>query len=197
MFEDGGGEVVGEGEFRIGSGDFGAQVTEIAALDPAPDVIFTPMFVPDTPVFMRQLRSAGVDIPVISTDGSHDASLLEAGEAVEGLVFTTHGLPAEGNALAELFARYAESSGSEPDSVVFGVGYDQMTGLAQAIESAGSTDPADVLAAISSISVDGATGEMTVDPDTRRATKAITIVRVVDGTFEFVDQRVPETILDL
>lgn len=196
VFEDGGGEIVGEGEFRIDSGDFGAQVTEIAALSPAPDVIFTPMFVPDTPVFMRQLRSAGVDIPVVSTDGSHDTSLLDAGEAVEGLVLTTHGLPEEGNVLDELFARYAESSGSEPESVVFGVGYDQMTGLAQAIEAAGSAEPADVLAAMGDISVDGATGEMVIDPDTRRATKAISIVEVVDGAFNLVDQRVPETILE-
>ena len=43
-------------QYQIGAGDYSAQVTKIAAMDPAPDVIFTPMFIPDTPVFLKQLR---------------------------------------------------------------------------------------------------------------------------------------------
>ncbi len=196
VFEDDGGEVVGEAEFRIESADFSPTVTRIRNADPQPDVIFTSMFVPDSPVFMRQLRAAGVDIPVISTDGSHDASLLEAGKAVEGMTFTTHGLPAD-NELAELFSAYEEAEGSSPDSPVFGVGYDEAHLLAQAIEDAGTSEPADIMAALGELSeVEGSTGTVTMDPETRRSEKTIAVVSVKDGEFTLVDSRTPETVPD-
>lgn len=197
VFEAEGGEVVGEAEYRIESAEFGPIVTRIRNADPQPDVIFTPMFVPDTPVFVRQLRAAGVDIPVISTDGAHDASLLEAGDAVEGMTFTTHGLATDGNALDELFSRYEEAEGSRPESPVFGVGYDEAHLLAQAIEDAGSAEPADIMEGLANVDgVEGATGTVTMDPETRRSEKTIALVSVENGEFTLVDERTPETVPD-
>lgn len=192
-FTELGGDVLGEEEFRIDAGDYSAQVTTIANLAPAPDVIFTPMFLPDTPVFMRQLRAAGVDIPVLSTDGNHDAALLDAGDAVEGLTFTTHGLPAEGNELEGFFSAYEEAEGEAPASVVYGVGYDEIYMLAGAIEAAGSAEPAAIAEALAGISeFEGVTGEVTMDAGTRRAAKTVTLVQVTDGELTLVDSFLPE-----
>lgn len=192
-FTELGGEVVGEEEFRIDAGDYSAQVTTIAGLDPQPDVIFTPMFIPDTPVFMRQLRAAGVETPVISTDGNHDAALLDAGQAVEGFVFTTHALPEDGTELADFFARYEEAEGEAPASVVYGVGYDEIYMLKQAIEDAESAEPAAIQEALAGIEgFEGVTGEVTMDPETRRAAKTVTIVEVSDGELTLVDQFLPD-----
>lgn len=190
-FEHGGGTVTASATYTILVGDYSAQVTEIANLDPAPDVIFTPMFIPDTPVFMRQLRQAGVDTPVISADGNHDVSLLDAGEAVEGMVFTTHSFPAAGSALADLFAAVAEG-GSAPDSVVFGLGYDEMYMLKSIIESQGDASATAILAGLPTLSHDGVTGRVTMNADTRRADKAVALVGVVDGDLAFVDQFTPQ-----
>lgn len=191
-FENGGGEVIGEDEYRIDAGDYNVQVTTISGLDPAPDVIFTPMFIPDTPVFMRQLRAAGVDIPVISADGSVDASILEAGDAVEGLVATTHAWPAEGNDMEAFFATYAEATGSDPDSVVIGVGYDEIYIIKAAIEAAGSAEPSAIMEGLSGLSgFEGVTGSLSMDPDTRRADKEVTLVEISGGEIGFVDQFVP------
>ncbi|HDL49085.1 MAG TPA: amino acid ABC transporter substrate-binding protein, partial [Actinobacteria bacterium] len=121
-FEHAGGKILGEDVYRIDAGDYNVQVTAIAALDPAPDVIFTPMFIPDTPVFLRQLRAAGIEIPVLSTDGAVDASILEAGDAVEGLVATTHAWPADDNAMAKFYAKYKEATGADPESPVVAIG---------------------------------------------------------------------------
>lgn len=190
-FTEGGGEVIGEEEYRIDAGDYSVQVTALAALDPAPDVIYTPMFIPDTPVFMRQLRAAGVEIPVITGDGSVDASLLEAGDAVEGVVATTHAWPSEGNAVQEFFTTFEETTGSAPDSVVTGVGYDEVYIIKTAIEAAGAAEPGAIIDALATLSYEGVTGSLTMDPETRRADKEVTLVQVVEGELTFLDQFVP------
>ena len=74
-FENGGGTVVATDEYKLGAGDYSAVVTKIQNVDPAPDVIFTPMYIPDSVVFLRQLRQAGVTTPVLSTDGNGDAGV--------------------------------------------------------------------------------------------------------------------------
>jgi branched-chain amino acid transport system substrate-binding protein len=191
-FERGGGEVVGEDSYQIGAGDYSAQVTKIAGLDPQPDVIFTPMFIPDTPVFLRQLRQAGVETPVISTDGNHDAALLETGaEALDGFVFTTHAFPGEGTPLADFEARYERETGSPPVSVVVGVGYDEIYALKAAIEAAGSAEPAAIAEALSTVEWEGVTGTIRMDPDTRRAEKEVTLVRLDGDVMTYVGARYP------
>jgi branched-chain amino acid transport system substrate-binding protein len=194
-FEQLGGQVSGEEQYRIDAGDYSALATAIAGLPEQPDVIFTAMFIPDTPIFVRQLRAAGVETPLISTDGNHDASLLDVGAAVEGMVFTTHAFPSEGNALAEFFARYEASTGSAPDSVVYGIGYDDIYMVKNAIETAGSAEPADIIAGLKQISgFKGVTGTISMNPDTRRADKAVTLVKVENGALTFVGQVLPDYI---
>ena len=50
--------------YKIGQTEFRTQVTKIQNADPAPDVIFSPMFVPDSGAFLKALRGAGVETPV-------------------------------------------------------------------------------------------------------------------------------------
>jgi len=194
-FEHVGGKIIGEDVYRIDAGDYNVQVTAIAALDPAPDVIFTPMFIPDTPVFLRQLRAAGVEIPVLSTDGAVDASILEAGEAVEGLVATTHAWPADDNNMAKFYAKYKEATGADPESPVVAIGYDEIYIIKQVIEDAGSADPAAIITALSNLKgFQGVTGSLSMDPTTRRVDKEVTLVEISGGEIRFLDQFMPNFI---
>ncbi len=63
-FEQCGGAIAGEDVYKIGQTEFRTQVTKIQNADPAPDVIFSPMFVPDSGIFLKALRGAGVETPV-------------------------------------------------------------------------------------------------------------------------------------
>jgi branched-chain amino acid transport system substrate-binding protein len=195
IFTAGGGTVVGEDSYQIGAGDYSAQVTKIANLDPAPQVIFTPMFIPDTPVFLSQLRAAGSTIPVISTDGNHDAALLDTGaEVLEGFVFSTHAFPAEGTPLADFDAAFEDATGAPPVSVVVGVGYDEIYALAAAIEAAGSADPGAIMEALADVNHVGVSGTIAMDPDTRRAEKEVALVMVTGGAMTLVDARYPTAV---
>lgn len=196
-FTEGGGDVVATEEFRIGAADFSVQVTNIAALDPAPEVIFLSMFTPDTPQFLRQLRAAGVTTQVYSGDGSVDSSVLDAGDAAEGMIATFHAWPSEdGNPIAGwLDAHFPGADASAaPQNIVAAAGYDEVRIIAQAIETAGDADPAAIQEALLGLSYEGVTGSLTIDPDTRQANKEVAIVAVEDGAYVYVDSFLPSFI---
>jgi len=192
-FENGGGTVLAEEEFRIGASDFNVQITDIAAMSPTPDVIYLSMFTPDTPQFLRQLRASGIDVPVISGDGSVDSSVLDAGVAAEGLVTTFHAWPSEGSDVEKFLAKNFPDSdaSSAPQNLVSAAGYDEVMLIVQAIKAAGEATPAALLEALKGLEFEGVTGSLTIDPETRQANKSVTLVGVTDGQYVYLDSFVP------
>jgi len=182
-FENGGGTVVDADEYKIGAGDYSAVVTKLANIDPAPDAVFTPMFIPDSVVFLRQLRQAGLTMPVLSTDGNADAALLDAGEkAIDGLTFSNSVCTAEGDPDVQAFYDdYSAANGSDPSSYVAVIGYDEVNLVADAMEQAGSAEPAAVIEQLASTDYTGISGHVVMDPATRRADKPAALIQM-DGT---------------
>jgi branched-chain amino acid transport system substrate-binding protein len=182
-FKHGGGSVVGTDEYKIGAGDYSAVVTKIANVDPAPDAIFTPMFIPDSAVFLRQLRQAGIETPVLSTDGNADPALLDAGaKAIDGLTFSNSVCTAEGDPDVQAFYDdYKVANGKDPSSYVAVIGYDEVNMVAQAIEQAGSTDADALKEQLGTLDATGISGHVVMDPSTRRAEKPAALIQM-DGT---------------
>jgi branched-chain amino acid transport system substrate-binding protein len=182
-FENGGGTVVGTDEYKIGAGDYSAVVTKILSADPAPDVIFTPMFIPDSGVFLRQLRQAGSTTPVISTDGNADPALLDAGKsAIDGLTFSNSVCTAEGDPkVQQFYDDYKASYGKDPASYVAVIGYDEVNAVAQALNAAGSTDAGALEEQLAHLDYEGISGHIAMDPETRRANKPAVLIKM-DGT---------------
>jgi branched-chain amino acid transport system substrate-binding protein len=182
-FEHGGGAVVGTDEYKIGAGDYSAVVTKIMSADPAPDVIFTPMFLPDSGVFLRQLRQAGSTTPVISTDGNADPALLDAGKnAIDGLTFSNSVCTAEGDPkVQQFYDDYSARYGKDPASYVAVIGYDEVNAVAQAIDAAGSTDADALKEQLGSLDYQGISGHITMDGETHRANKPAVLIQM-DGT---------------
>jgi len=189
-FEQGGGAVVAQDEYKIGAGDYSAVVTKIANTDPAPDAIFTPMFIPDSAVFLRQLRQAGVETPVLSTDGNADAALLDAGaKAIDGLTFSNSVCTAEGNPDVQAFYdEYEAANGEEPSSYVAVIGYDEVNFVAGAIEAAGSTEPDAIIEQLAALDATGISGQVQMDPETRRADKSVALIQMDGTAFTCLDQ---------
>ena len=182
-FENGGGTVVGTDQYKIGAGDYSAVVTKLANVDPVPDAVFTPMFIPDSVVFLRQLRQAGLTMPVLSTDGNADAALLDAGaKAIDGLTFSNSVCTAEGDPDVQAFYDdYNERYGNDPSSYVAVIGYDEVNLVAEAIESAGSAEPDAIIEQLARTDYTGISGHVVMDPETRRADKPAALIQM-DGT---------------
>ena len=72
-----GGEIVGEDTFKIGQTEFGPQVTKIQNASPAPDVLFSPIFVPDSALLKRCAGRRRA--PLITTDGNDTTLFVDSG----------------------------------------------------------------------------------------------------------------------
>jgi len=84
----------------------------------------------------------------------------------------------------------ARFGGETPDSMA-ALGYDSARVLLDAIRRAGTTDSAALRAAIAATrDFPGVTGTTTLDSE-RNATKAITVITIKDGHFEFVENIAP------
>jgi branched-chain amino acid transport system substrate-binding protein len=191
-FEELGGEIVGNDSFSVGQQDFSAIVTRIDRLDPQPDVIMTSAYEPDFPAFIRQLRAAGIDTPVIGSDGIDTDTILDLGRPVEGLVHNSSGLPEPGTEVGEFYDLFEESTGSQPESVYSAVGADAIRVLDTAVAEAGSTDPEALRDAIAELEgVEGYTGEITYAGTNGMPIKVVTVVQIEDGERVLVDRVVP------
>jgi branched-chain amino acid transport system substrate-binding protein len=192
-----GGEIVGEDTFKIGQTEFGPQVTKIQNASPAPDVLFSPIFVPDSGALLKQLRSAGVETPLITTDGNDTTLFVDSGgSAVDGTVYSTHGFDEPGTPMAEFIDQYTEWKGSPPESNTFeAIGRDNIYAYVQAAENAGSTEPDALLAAVLALKdVPLLTGSMTMDPETRLPTKPITLIQMQGTEFTLLEELIPSYI---
>ena len=189
-FEQGGGTVVGTDQYKLGAGDYSAVVTKLANVDPAPDAVFTPMYIPDSVVFLRQLRQAGLTMPVLSTDGNADAALLDAGaKAIDGLTFSNSVCTAEGDpAVQAFYDDYNAQYGKDPSSYVAVIGYDEVNLVADAIETAGSTEPAALLEQLNATDYTGISGQVVMDPETRRANKPAALIQMKGTEFTCLGQ---------
>ncbi|WP_230533204.1 ABC transporter substrate-binding protein [Microvirga roseola] len=191
-FKAKGGEIVGEGTFSMGQQDFGAEVTKIKALNPAPDVIMTAAYEPDFPAFIRQLRSAGVDTPILGSDGIDSPTTFGLGKLVEGVVFTAAGFATEGSPLAKFNAKYKQRTGQEPDTNYIANGYDLGKVIEAAVTKADGIEPTAIRNAIASLEkVPGVTGPITYVGTQGMPLRSVALVRIKDGGRELVSQGVP------
>jgi branched-chain amino acid transport system substrate-binding protein len=195
-FESLGGSTVGESVYSLGQQDFSAIVTQIGALDPQPDVIMTAAYEPDFPSFIKQLRASGIDVPVIGSDGIDSATTFSLGSVVEGVVFTTAGFAADGNALDTFYKAYEAKYGHPSETVYTALGYDIVKIIEAAVEKAGSLDGPALRDAIAGISgLQGAVGSITYAGTDRVPLREVTIVRITDGARTLVSQTVPDAAL--
>lgn len=192
-FKAKGGEILGEGTFSMGQQDFGAEVTKIKALNPAPDVIMTAAYEPDFPAFIRQLRGAGINTPILGSDGIDSPTTFGLGELVNGVVFTTAGFAAPGSTLEAFNAKYKEKTGNDPDTVYIANGYDLGKVIEAAVTKADSIDPVAIRDAIVSLeNVEGVTGSISYAGTQGMPLRSVALVRINEDGQALVSQGVPD-----
>jgi len=189
VFEKLGGSIVGTADYKLGAGDFSAQVTKIQNASPRPDMIYTPMFMPDTPVFLKQLKAAGVDIPVVTSDGNDTPDILTAGpEALDGMILTTFGYPEPGTTLAAFYDAYEAKTGAPPETVIVANGYDLIQVLKAGLEVSGGEGGValrDAIANLSGVQL-STTDDFIMDPTTRQAKREVCLLKMDGDQFTFV-----------
>lgn len=118
--------------------DFAATVSKIKAAKP--DAVFYAGYANEAGPFLKQLRSAGVEVPFVGTDGLYGADFPKAaGAQAEGAIITCPCLPAEeaeGSFAEDFEAEYGSAPGAYAAE-----GYDAATIFLEAIKAGNTTRP--------------------------------------------------------
>lgn len=189
VFKRLGGEIVGQADYKVEAGDFSAQITKIMNTSPRPDMVYTPMWLPDTAVFLKQYSAAGVDIPLVGGEANDTAEILPIGAtALDGFIFPTFAVPDPGTALAELYDKYEAETGAKPESIVFAEGYDIIYILKAALEQTGGEAGQalrDAIANLSGVQLSTA-DDFAMNPETRQAKRELILLRMDGAEFTTV-----------
>lgn len=193
VFRAKGGNIAGEGTYSMGQQDFAAEVTKIKALNPQPDVIMTAAYEPDFPAFLKQLRGAGVTIPVLGSDGIDSPTITGLGDIANGIVHTTAGYPAEGTKLRAFYDKFKAATGKDPETVYVATGYEIPYILTAAVTAAGTTDGPALRDAIANLKdVDLVTGKLSYAGTNRMPSRDITLVEIQGGKRSLVKTVTPD-----
>ena len=100
--------------------------------------IILPTWPQDAPAIAKQAREIGIDLPLIGTDGVDTTALTDVGgDAVEGMIFSTHFHPDQPN-LPDMEKKFvvAYRKKHNDDPGAFGtMGYDALMIITEAIQS--------------------------------------------------------------
>lgn len=158
-----GGTIVGEDTYTQGDQNFSAQLQRLKNA-PEPDVIFVSSYMPDLALIIREIRSAGIDAPILGGDSYDDPELgkVLGNKFGNEIAYATHSFLSDeaGDQVGEFLQAYQDEYSEEPDTALVTTGYDTVMVLAQAMEEAGSTDGAEVAKAMESMSFDLLTGKL-------------------------------------
>ncbi len=180
-----GGQVAQTVEF----GEVEAVQSVLRRIKVKPEAFYVAALPDDAGPFTKALRAAGYTQPIISGDGFDTPELVTiAGKASDNVFYTTHYAPNAKDPHVQAFKRtYHDLFGTWPESAAAALAYDTMNLIADAIDRAGSTDPAKIRYALATTKdLPAVTGTIGYPSGKRKPAKPIFILRVQDGREELV-----------
>ncbi len=194
-------QIVGSDDIPFGATgfpqDYSAIATKIKNESGGAQAIMTGLFSPFVDFLARDLRRAGVNLPVLGTDGMDTQLNLTTGkEAVNGYAFTTFGFPDKGSPTARFYAQFKGLFGASPDGTYPALGYDTIKVLEAAVVKAGSIDGKLIQAALANgMTVQGALGPIKYSGSNQHnPTNIVAAVQIKNGKFVKVLKGVPKNV---
>jgi branched-chain amino acid transport system substrate-binding protein len=181
-FEAGGGEVVVWETYTGEDQDFSAILTKVR--DASPDLLYLPDYYSTVNLIAAQAQEMGVEATMMGGDGWDSADLDRT--VVEGGYYTNHYSGDDPRPVVqEWVEKYEEKYGAEPDALAT-LAYDAANILLQAIEEAGTDDPAAVAEAMESMEFSVVSGNIVYD-EQHNPIKSAVILQVSGGEIEYMD----------
>lgn len=182
-FEAEGGEVIANYSYvPFEDTDFSSQVNELAGVAEGDEVLYSAMIADQMSILRGQLESAGVELQFLGADASEATGIL-AVENNEGVAYTTHAFVEPGSRLERFLQRFEEVNGEPIENSSFGgLAVDAVIVAIEGFVRSGSTDPAEIGAAIAEISgLETLTGTIGYAGTTGVPDKPVFVHQIVDG----------------
>ena len=173
-------EVVATEVGVAGQADYSAQISKLS--DAEPDAIYAAEYAQELAVMLPQIFDAGLDeTPLVGPDGFSgvDGQVGSDVHLLANCYYTSAFSLDSTDEVAKAFIEgFTAKTGAAPTRFN-ALGYDAMKIMAAAIEAAGSTDAAAIVAALDATDIDGATGHMTFD-DHNDPIKSVFVISFTD-----------------
>lgn len=135
--------ILGEDTFKNSDASIASQIAKIKSLKEQPDFISLSTYVPGGATAIRQLRAAGIDIPIVASEAMEGSYWLDTVPGLKDFYFgayaSTNGDDSDEdvNRITEL---YTEEYGEAPTISLSYMGWAMMQVISDAIETTGSTE---------------------------------------------------------
>ena len=181
-----GGEIVASEAFQTNDTDFNAQLTTINGTDA--EAIYVPAYHQDATYITKQASDMGMSLPFFGSDGWDGVlGTVTDPATVEGCIFTSPFCASVDDEKTVAFVEaYKAAYDATPDQFAAD-GYDCVYTFKAAMEQAGSIESADLIAAMTEISVSGQTGDPITFDASGAPIKDVKFVTVKDGAYTFVE----------
>lgn len=180
-----GAEIVAEKSFLETETNFTTYITEIR--DANPEIIYAPIYYTAMVPIARQAKAAGVAGSLFMGGDGWDAVplLTDAGEELEGALFTNHYAPDVPWPNAQAFRNAFREKFQRDPSTGAAMGYDATKVLADAISRSKEDTPDSIREAIGETkNFRGATGTITID-EKRNADKPLVVVQIKNRKYVY------------
>lgn len=134
--------IAGSDSFKNGDASIASQITRLRAVSPPPDALYLCTYNPGGASAIRQLRAAGIDLPILANVGMTDAYWLPAVQQLSNFYVPTY-MSIFGDdprpAIRSFLTAFATRYGAPPQSAYAVLGYSMVEQWALAVQRAGST----------------------------------------------------------
>lgn len=198
QFKKLGGQVVQTDHVNTGAKDFGSLVTKIK--NSGADLLYYGGQYDESSLLTKQLKDAGVKIPLFGGDGMFASTYIEtAGASAEGDLVTAIGVPADTLPAAKTFIETYKAKGYKGDYGAYGAyAYDATTAIIKSVKAAVDANdgkvPTDINALRTSVvdgvqksDFEGLTGKVSFDQYGDTTNKQLTVYQVEKGAWKAVD----------
>ncbi len=178
--------LLGEDTFQNSDPSIASQITRIKAVDPQPDFIFYCSYPPGGAAALKQLRAAGVNLPVLSGEAMGGTYWLDAVPDLSDLYYAIYGSIFGDDPRPEIngvLDKFIEMHGGPPATGQMYTGYAAIETWANAAEKAGSLDGDAVRKVLETYNDEPSlVGATTFSPDLHMSVKRpMTIMQVQGG----------------
>ncbi|MFJ2604477.1 branched-chain amino acid ABC transporter substrate-binding protein [Streptomyces sp. NPDC091279] len=198
-----GGTVVGTDHVNTGDKDFGSLVTKIK--NSGADLLYYGGQYDESSLITKQLKDAGVKIPLFGGDGMFASTYIEtAGKAAEGDLATSVGVPVDTLPAAKQFVETYKAKGYKGDYGAYGgYSYDAATAIIKAVKAVKDANsgklPTDindlrskVVTEVQKSDFQGITGKVSFDQYGDTGNKQLTVYQVTNGAWKAVHSGEPK-----
>lgn len=165
----------------VGAVDYSAIINRIGASG-VEGVIYGG-YHPEASRLVTQMRAQGLDVAFVSGDGVQDQTFIDVAAAAAEGVYATGPMDTSANPIAQAARQAHQARFGEDPGPFFMNGYAAALAVVNAIESAGSTDPAAIMNALRTAPVNTPVGNITFDERGDATGVGFAVYQVQNGVY--------------